>query len=190
MRLLRLFLTALLVTPGLLGLLAAAKFVSAPTQAVEIVEQEETIGKPRWLIIPALGIKADIEHVGLTADGAMDVPKAWENVGWFQGGSKPGEQGNAVIAGHFDSDTGPAVFWQLQKLEPGDEIRVIDDRNRLHIFHVREKEKLADDATALDAIFGSTVGTHLNLITCGGVWNEAAQHYEERLAVFAELTNE
>ena len=40
----------------------------------------------------------------------MGVPKGFDTVGWFGEGTKPGAPGNAVMAGHVDSKTGPAVF--------------------------------------------------------------------------------
>jgi sortase (surface protein transpeptidase) len=46
--------------------------------------------------------------------------------GWFTGGPMPGQLGPAVIAGHVDSRTGPAVFHRLRDLRPGDQIRVRD----------------------------------------------------------------
>src|SRR5205085_1186906 len=66
-------------------------------------------GVPVRLRIPALGLRTSIEPVGLRA-GAMDVPTNVWDVGWFQLGPRPGDVGNAVIDGHLDSTTGPAVF--------------------------------------------------------------------------------
>ena len=39
-------------------------------------------------------------------------------------GAVPGEQGPAVIAGHVDSRSGPAVFFRLDELAPGDRVEV------------------------------------------------------------------
>ena len=83
-------------------------------------------GVPVRLKIPSIKVDAAVEHVGLTADGAMDVPKDYDNTAWYRLGPRPGEPGNAAIAGHVDSSkkNGRAVFWDLTKLKPGDEVFV------------------------------------------------------------------
>src|SRR5947209_4775978 len=60
---------------------------------------------PTQLLIPAIHVDAPVEQVGTTEDGAMDVPKEWEDVGWFEKGYRPGQSGSAVVAGHLDSTT-------------------------------------------------------------------------------------
>ncbi|MDP9350328.1 MAG: class F sortase, partial [Chloroflexota bacterium] len=85
-------------------------------------------------------VDAAVEHVGLTEDRAMDVPKAWENVAWYKLGPMPGEKGNSVIAGHLDSKTGPAVFSNLQDLQVGDVVSVVDESGETTRFKVRKME--------------------------------------------------
>ncbi len=78
--------------------------------------------KADWrLSIPSLKIDTAIQPVGLTKEGNMGVPSSESDVGWLKQGPKPGEAGNAVLAGHFDSARGgSAVFYNLHKLKPGD----------------------------------------------------------------------
>lgn len=149
------------------------------------------VGKPLRLRIPAIGVDAAVDHVGLTPEGDMDVPTTWMNVGWYKSGPRPGETGNAVIDGHLDSETDIAVFWHLRKLKPGDTIEVDDDRGRTHVFRVTRTEMFAaGDATASEKVFGSTTGKHLNLVTCDGTWSDRQGSYSQRLAVFSELAHE
>src|SRR5579862_3543761 len=75
---------------------------------------------PVQLIIPGIHVNAPVEAVGITPDGSMDVPSQWNDAAWFEPGYRPGEDGNAVIVGHLDSLTGPALFWDLGKLKLGD----------------------------------------------------------------------
>src|SRR5437763_12728670 len=82
-------------------------------------------GIPVRLRIPALGLLTAIAPVGLRA-GAMDVPTNVWHVGWFHLGPRPGDVGNAVIDGHLDSTTGPAIFLDLHNLRVGDRIYVTD----------------------------------------------------------------
>lgn len=143
-------------------------------------------GLPVTLVIPSLNIRASIESVGLTSDNAMDVPTDWRNAAWFSPGTRPGEWGNAVLAGHLDSDTGPAVFWRLKELKPGDLVHVIDDSQTTHTFRIRESTSVTNDTVSMATIFGTAKTANLNLITCAGTWNKNRGQYEERLVVFAE----
>jgi sortase (surface protein transpeptidase) len=83
---------------------------------------------PVRLIIPSLKIVTMSESVGMDQQGRMDVPKDVVNVAWYQLGVKPGEVGNAVFAGHYDKPDGsPAVFYDLNQLQSGDELIVEDE---------------------------------------------------------------
>jgi LPXTG-site transpeptidase (sortase) family protein len=95
-----------------------------------------------------------------------------------------------VIAGHLDSPTAPAVFWDLKKLELGDEIIVTDHEGKQWTFRVTEKQVYGAEDAPLQEIFGSHRKARLNLITCGGEWDTNTRTYSERLAVFAELVDE
>jgi hypothetical protein len=61
-----------------------------------------TAGQPTSLAIPAIGVNAAVEQVGVNAQGNMDVPRNPNNTAWYAPGARPGQQGNAVIAGHVD----------------------------------------------------------------------------------------
>lgn len=145
-------------------------------------------GMPERLVIANARVRVDaaVEYVGQTPAGAMDVPKAWENTGWYEPGTRPGERGNAVIAGHLDSDTGPAVFWDLGRLRVGDQVSVIDVQGRRSRFRVSEMVVYYEDDAPIRRIFGKTDGAHLNLITCDGVFDRGAGEYDRRLVVYTD----
>ncbi len=128
-----------------------------------------------------------IEYVGLTSDGAMDIPKNQNDVAWFNLGPRPGEKGSSVIAGHLDRGNGmPAVFDNLYKLRQGDKLYVEDDKGVIISFVVRASRRYDPKADASD-VFGSIDGKpHLNLITCEGVWNKVSKSYSQRLVVFTD----
>jgi sortase (surface protein transpeptidase) len=138
------------------------------------------------LRIPALGLMTAIEPVGLRA-GAMDVPTNVWHVGWFRLGPRPGDVGNAVIDGHLDSTTGPAIFLHLHKLHVGDRIYVTDRAGIERGFVVTDLHsyRLTDAPRA--RIFGPTTERHLNLITCSGTWQARAHQYDQRLVVYTRL---
>ncbi len=136
------------------------------------------------LIIPEIHVNATIKSLGETSAGAMAVPANRTDVGWFNLGAIPGETGSAVIGGH-NYWNGSGVFARLDELVAGDSLSVVDAKGVLTTFVVRETRlyKPTDDATD---IFTSDSGSHLNLITCAGVWDTSTKSYTKRLVVFAD----
>ena len=161
---------------------------ASSSSSQQIVNSDLTTGQVGLLTrlkIPSIKVDAPVEYVGLTSDGAMDVPKDAVNVGWFNLGRRPGENGSAVIAGHFGTiNNVPQVFNNLHKLRKDDKIYIEDDKGVNIIFVVREIQRYGKDDDS-SGIFGSSDGkAHLNLITCAGVWNKAEKTFSERLVVF------
>src|SRR5947207_3929811 len=79
---------------------------------------------PVAVAIDRIGVDAPVEPLGLGADGALEVPRTYTGVGWYREGVAPGGTGPAVLAGHVDSYTGPAVFFRLVDLRAGDRVEV------------------------------------------------------------------
>jgi sortase A len=142
---------------------------------------------PVKLEIPAIKVVAEIEPVGIFDNGQMGVPSSAEGVGWFKPGTKPGGFGNAVLAGHVDSRTGPAIFYELGELEAGDEIFVTDADGKMLTFIVTKKESYPRLYAPIQDIFGYVNSRNLNLITCSGTFNVKDSTHEERLVVYTEL---
>ena len=118
----------------------------------------------------------------------MDVPKERANVAWFNLGPRPGENGSAVIAGHYGrwKNGKGSVFDNLHKLRKGDKIYVEDENGVIITFVVRESRRYDPNASVGD-VFGSNDGkAHLNLITCEGVWDKVSKTYSKRLVVFTD----
>lgn len=150
-------------------------------------QEQASVGLPVRLKIPVIHVDSAVIPVGLTSDGAMGVPKGPAEVAWFNLGSRPGENGTAVIAGHYDwKNNIPAVFDNLHKLRIGDKISVEDEKGVDVTFIVRKIRIYGknDDASG---VFGSSDGkARLNLITCTGVWNKVEKSFSKRLIVFTD----
>lgn len=144
-------------------------------------------GIPVRLVISKLKVDTIILGIGLTAAGAMDVPKGPKEVAWFNLGPRPGEIGNAVISGHYGWKDGiPAVFDNLKKLQPGDKLLIKDEKGVSLAFVVRKVRVFGEKEDA-STVFNSSDGkAHLNLITCGGVYNKTQKSYSQRLVIFAD----
>ncbi len=81
---------------------------------------------------------------------------------------------------------GPAVFWNLKDLEPGDLIRVQLADGTEYKYSVDFKQQF-DAATApVNDMVGPTPMEMVTLITCGGVFNSETHQYDKRLVVRAE----
>jgi len=144
-------------------------------------------GLPIRIKIPKLSVDAAVQNVGVTTEGKMDVPSNSVDVGWFKFGPRPGEIGNAVIAGHFDGENGTSgVFDKLHLLRPGDKIHIENDKGRTTSFIV-QVARTYDSAEDVPDVFGQNVGNRLNLITCDGVWVEAQKSYTKRLVIYADI---
>ena len=146
-------------------------------------------GLPKRLQIPKIGIDAEVQYMGVTAEGDMESPKGPAEVGWYKHGPRPGEKGSSVIAGHFGWLNQPSVFDNLHKLTKGDSLYVLDDQGMSVAFVVRESRSYSPDDNTADIFTQNDGGGHLNLITCEGAWDEARQAYTKRLVVFADKAN-
>jgi LPXTG-site transpeptidase (sortase) family protein len=152
------------------------------------VTAQPRVGQPVRLKIPTINVDAAVEDVGQTPDGAMDVPKDFNDTAWYDLGARPGEGGNAVIAGHVDSTTGRAVFWDLHKLVSGDILIVVGDDGVERQFVVTALESYARADVPLDRVFGPSGEKHLNVITCDAtsVFDRARGEYAANLVVYAK----
>ncbi len=150
----------------------------------------EQPGKPVRLIIPAIGVDANIQSVGLSwrGNGDMGVPTNVTDVAWYNGGPRPGMPGSAVVAGHLDGkNVAQAVFYNLNKLQAGDEVRVVDSKGNILRFRVVGTKIYDSEAAAGEVFLSDSSKVRLNLITCGGDWDATRKLYGERVVVFTEL---
>ena len=137
---------------------------------------------PERLKIATIGLDARIESLGLTPEGNIDVPRDAGDAGWYELGPRPGSPGDAVIVGHLDSQAGPAVFWRLARVCPGDRVVVVYGDGVQVDFRV---QRLASyDVGRPPPDLSSPHGpARLTLITCSGSWNGST--YRNRLLVEA-----
>jgi sortase (surface protein transpeptidase) len=145
---------------------------------------------PVRLAIPAIGVATPLVRLGLEADGGMQVPADFGRAGWFTEGPAPGQVGPSVIAGHVDSRTGPAVFYRLRELRPGQAILVERaDGSRLR-FVVEQARSYPKEEFPTAAVFGPVPEAALRLITCAGDFDRARGSYRDNLVVFARLAGQ
>ncbi len=143
---------------------------------------------PVRVYVDAIGVDAPIIALGLDGSGALEVPDGVDETGWWTGGPEPGEQGPAVIAGHVDSTRGPAVFYRLGELQPGDVVSVVRTDGTRVDFTVQRIEQHAKAEFPTESVYAPTTGAELRLVTCGGAFDRSSGHYVDNVIVFAERT--
>ena len=163
-------------------ILASSRVAAPEPVRVGVVPVEFQVDK--------FGIYAPIE-TGAIVDGVMLDPSGPWVVSWYDQLGKVGEGRNVVMAGHVDYYTvGPAIFWDIPNIQPGDIIRVVADSGDTFEYTV-EWTRMYDVATELTAeviqtdIVGGTGQESLTIITCGGEFNPETGQYLQRWVVRA-----
>lgn len=158
----------------------------------ELIETKMIVGLPESLParlrIPELGIDTTfVAPLGLLSDGEIEVPDSDTEVGWYQYSPTPGELGPAVVVGHVDSYLGPAVFFSLGQLDPGDDVYVDREDGTTAHFVVTELERPRQSAFPTARVYGDIDHAGLRLITCSGIYERGKQRYTHNLIVYAKL---
>jgi hypothetical protein len=153
------------------------------------VRTYDQVALPVRLQIPAIDVSTPLVKLGRLPDGSLEVPKAWGTAGWYDQGPRPGQPGPAVILGHVDSKSGPAVFYQLRALRPGDSVRVGLADGRTLTFRVQRLQRYPKDEFPTEAVYFPTLNRELRLITCGGEFDYARGSYLDNVVVYATLVS-
>lgn len=142
--------------------------------------------EPVRLKVSALGINAEVENVGKKPDGSMATPSTFYTVGWYKLGVKPGQEGNAVFAGHVNNAlTTAGVFEHLGQISLGDSVEVFDKEGQKLTFIVEKIDDYPKDNAPLEGIFATKGPSRVVLITCDGDWDPKAHSFDKRLVVVA-----
>ncbi|WP_231887340.1 class F sortase [Paenibacillus jamilae] len=170
--------------------------VKVKTQAYKITKNSLPVKKnyfpgiiPHKIDIPAVRIHSIIEPVTYLENGQMGVPDKTDRVGYLSNHVLPGSAGNAIMDGHVDTYTGPAVFYPLKKLKKGDYVYVTGDNGCKLQFVVESVKFYLTPEAPIQTIFGPTEEHRLNLITCAGRYSRSKKEHEGRLVVFTKLAH-
>ncbi|MEW2632047.1 class F sortase [Streptomyces sp. NPDC048389] len=149
--------------------------------------------EPRRVSVPALGIAAPVVPRGLDAAGAVKPPPLATpgTVGWYDDGTTPGEPGAALLVGHVDTETRPAVFYGLSAARPGESIEVTRADGSVAEFTVDDVQVFTRDRFDAQKVYGPRQAgrAELRLITCGGTFDRVSGTYTANVVVYAYLTD-
>jgi Sortase domain len=144
---------------------------------------------PSSLYIPRIRVRATIISLGLTPGGTAAVPPLARPflTSWYDRGPTPGQPGTAVIFGHVDAAAvGPAVFYNLGSLRPGDLVYVTLDDRQTAVFRVYSAALYLKADFPTRTVYSYTSWPTLRLITCGGDFDKSTGHYLGNIVVFAD----
>ncbi|MFG1950987.1 class F sortase [Micromonospora sp. NPDC048830] len=145
--------------------------------------------RPTGIAINSIDLDAPVHDVGIAPDGTIGVPDAGraQEAGWYDQGPTPGQYGPAVIVGHVDTRTGPAVFHELKSMRSGDRIEVRRADGSVAVFEVDAVHRYDKEKLPVDEVFGDFSRPRLRLITCGGRWVGGETGYADNVVVYASL---
>jgi Sortase domain len=147
---------------------------------------------PVSVSIPAIGVRSRLLHLGLNKDGTLQVPNlntSANEAAWYQYSATPGQIGTSVIEGHVDSYGGPAVFYRLGALRPGNRVSVTLADGITAVFRVTGVQEYAKDKYPANTIYAPANFAALRLITCGGGFDAVTGHYLSSVVVYASLVS-
>jgi LPXTG-site transpeptidase (sortase) family protein len=171
--------------PGPAGEPSAPRGTAEPARAKLRVDPAKPIADgprqaaPVHVAIPSAGIEAPVVPVHGGSEG-VEVPPP-ERVGWYDGGPRPGEPGRAVLIGHRDSKTGPAVFTNLPSAGAGMAMQVTDAAGEVHRYEVVGTARVEKGRFPSADVFGTSEGSVLVLVTCGGPYDPDAGYRDNFL---------
>jgi sortase (surface protein transpeptidase) len=164
----------------------AAQVAAPPVDSFRSVRSYNDVAEPVRLRIPAAGVDTRLQRLGRSVDLSIDVPTDFGVAGWFAEGPRPGQPGPAVILGHIDSRTGPAVFSELAGLPQGAEVLVDRADGSTVGFRVSRMLRVPKARFPTELVYGPTLEPSLRLVTCGGSFDQATGSYRDNVIVYAD----
>ncbi|MEU7114003.1 class F sortase [Streptomyces sp. NPDC046182] len=166
------------------------KVAPKPARPLGATPPPLTRSRATTIAVPSITIEAPVIDLGLDRSGKLATPPI-ENpriVGWYAGGPAPGERGTAIVVGHRDTRTGPAIFLNLDSLDRGNTVRIARADGKVAVFTVDKVRTYTKKEFPDREVYGSTDRPELRLLTCGGSF-DPKKGYESNVVVFAHLTD-
>lgn len=144
--------------------------------------------QPRYISIPAIGVNARVMSVGVNSKGNIDTPTNLNDTAWYDGSSKPGQDGQVFIDGHTSfSNSINAAFNDLPKLREGNQIVVETGNGTKYTYRIVTVKTVNADKVDMGEALNPPANAKkgLTLMTCTGTFNYRTQTADKRLVVYA-----
>ena len=195
----RRLLGAVLLVSALTGC-GSAPEASVPLPASSSPPSEATVAaltspqpRPVRVSIPDRSVDGEIliDGLGVDASGGFAEPPVEqpELASWYNPGPRPGERGPSVILGHVNGNGQPGVFANLASVVEGDAVEILREDGSVAVFQVYRIQMAEKTDFPVSEVFGSTEGSELRLITCGGDLDRERRSYRSNVIVYARLTS-
>jgi hypothetical protein len=165
---------------------SAAPSVPSAVRSFRSVRSYVAVAEPIRLRITAADVDTPLQRLGRAPDGSIEVPTDFALAGWFAEGARPGQPGPAVILGHVDSRSGPAVFYRLARLPVGADVLVDRADGSAIGFRVSRVLRVPKAGFPTDLVYAPTLEPSLRLVTCGGSFDRARRSYVDNVIVYAD----
>lgn len=138
-------------------------------------------------MVGSVGIKAEVDAVGVEDDGQMELPPDPDRLGWYRFGPAPQDRaGSIVLGGHLDSvEYGTGQLARLREIAVGDSVDLVTSEGAEFRYRVATVRSLPRADVELEALFRRSGEPELALVTCGGAYDPERGGYQENLVVTA-----
>ena len=148
-----------------------------------------TASPPTQLEVPDIDLSAGVMALGLQKDGTIEVPPfdRADEAGWYTDSPAPGQIGPVIIVGHIDSPGGPAVFYRLASMRPGQLVRLRCEDGRTITYRAEQVQLFPKAEFPTDLVYGNLTYPGIRLITCGGAYQRSEGGYQGNTVVFGRI---
>nr|WP_166682500.1 class F sortase [Streptomyces sp. 846.5] len=161
---------------------------ASPTSAA--VHAALSRSTPIQLALPGIRLTAPLLGLGMDGKGQPELPPFSQprTAGWLRDSATPGEAGTAVLVGHVDTRTGPAVFWNLSAVKPGAPVEVARLDGSTALFTVDRVQAYPKASFPSAQVYAPAKDAQLRIITCGGSYDRKHAEYTGNVVLYAHLS--
>jgi LPXTG-site transpeptidase (sortase) family protein len=154
------------------------------------VSESSRWARPIRVVVPRLKIDAPVTGIGSGEKGRLEAPPLGDTnlVGWDRQSPVPGNPGAAVLVGHLDTKSGPAVFARLRQVKPGDTLAVVRSDDQVVVYRATETQEVGKSDFPVRKVFSASATPAIRLVTCGGRYDQSRGSYDDNLIVYGEHT--
>jgi len=141
----------------------------------------------RYVYLPSINVRARVMSVGVSSKGKIDSSKNVNDVAWYDGSAKPGQEGQVFINGHSSfASTYRAAFDKLAEVQIGDRVTIERGDGKKITYRVVEVETIGADQVNMKKVLNvpNEAARGLTLMSCSGKFNYRTGSSDMRVIVY------